>query len=80
MAEQARKLKLDETKFDSCLATGKFKSEIERDLQAGNRAGVSGTPAFFINGILVSGAQPASAFEKIIDAELESQHHKRAPQ
>jgi predicted DsbA family dithiol-disulfide isomerase len=39
-------------------------------VQAGSKARVSGTPAFFINGIAVAGAQPASAFEKIIDAEL----------
>ena len=33
-------------------------------------AGVSGTPAFFVNGVLLSGAQPLSAFQKVIDAEL----------
>ena len=35
-----------------------------------NEAGVSGTPAFFVNGIFIEGAQPASAFVELIDAEL----------
>jgi protein-disulfide isomerase len=34
------------------------------------RAGVNGTPAFYINGISLSGSQPASAFYKIIDEQL----------
>ena len=36
------------------------------------QAGVSGTPGFFINGVFVNGAQPLSAFESLIDAELVS--------
>ncbi|MET0623844.1 MAG: thioredoxin domain-containing protein [Pyrinomonadaceae bacterium] len=66
----ARGLGLDAQRFTSCLASGKFKQAVEEDLQAGSEAGVNGTPAFFINGIFLSGAQPAAAFEKIIDAEL----------
>jgi protein-disulfide isomerase len=34
-------------------------------------AGVDGTPAFFINGRMISGAQPFEAFKRIIDEELE---------
>ena len=76
--ENARTLKLDETLFETCLSSGKFKPQIEEDLQAGRNAGVTGTPAFFINGILISGAQPASAFEKVIEAELTSLVGKQA--
>jgi protein-disulfide isomerase len=32
--------------------------------------GVSGTPAFFVHGRFVSGAQPYEAFQKLIDEEL----------
>jgi protein-disulfide isomerase len=78
LVELASSVKVDRTKFESCLDSGKFRSEIDKDLQAGNRAGVNGTPAFFINGILVTGAQPASVFEKIIDAELKSETSKQA--
>ena len=43
----------------------------EARLTAGQEVGVSGTPAFFINGFMLSGAQPEEAFRRVIDAELE---------
>ena len=54
----------------SCLDSGKFRSEVQKDSSDGQSAGVQGTPAFFINGKLVSGAQPFSVFKQAIDAEL----------
>ena len=45
-------------------------ASIQADIQAGSSLGVSGTPAFFVNGISLSGAQPPEAFVKIIDREL----------
>ena len=68
----AEELHLDTKQFDSCLSSGKYKSQIDRDFQDGIRAGVFGTPGFFINGVFLAGAQPASAFEKIIEEELHS--------
>jgi protein-disulfide isomerase len=56
--------------FNSCLESGQFKAEIVADYQEGSQFGVTGTPAFFINGRFVSGAQPFEAFEYIIDEEL----------
>jgi protein-disulfide isomerase len=70
LVEHARSLKLDAKSFEDCLSSGKHSSEVERDQQEGTEAGVNGTPAFFINGVFLSGAQPAAAFEKIIDEEL----------
>jgi len=70
LLEQSRALKLDDSKFQTCLAEGKSRPKIEEDLKEGLRAGVSGTPGFFINGIFLSGALPASAFEQIVDQEL----------
>ncbi len=70
LADHAQKLQLDAPKFESCLAAGRHRAAVERDLQDGVTAGVSGTPAFFVNGVLLSGAQPLSAFQKVIDAEL----------
>lgn len=61
---------LDKAKFDDCLDTGKMKALVDADTKAGGDVGVTGTPAFFINGKLLSGAQPLSEFEKVIDAEL----------
>ncbi len=70
LAAHAQALGLDAKSFQSCLATGKFKAQIEQDIQDGTKAGVSGTPGFFINGVFVNGAQPKAEFERIIDSEL----------
>jgi len=66
----ARDAKLDPAKFDSCLTGDKYKAEIDKDIEDGRKAGVSGTPTFFINGISTSGAQQQDAFTRIIDEEL----------
>lgn len=58
------------TKFNQCLDSGKYKQEVEKDMADGTAAGVSGTPATFVNGRVVVGAQPFSAFKAIIDEEL----------
>lgn len=65
----AKELKLDTKKFKKCIETGK-KSVVDADTAQGAQYGVNGTPAFFVNGRLVSGAQPFSEFKKIIDEEL----------
>ncbi|MEK7404822.1 MAG: thioredoxin domain-containing protein [Acidobacteriota bacterium] len=70
LAAHARALGLDEKSFQSCLASGKYKPKVEADLQEGSKAGVAGTPGFFINGVFLSGAQPQAEFEKIIDTQL----------
>ncbi len=66
----AKQLGLDQAKFDSCLDNGEMKAEVERDFQDGVSSGVQGTPAFFINGEFVSGAQPFDKFKEIIDKKL----------
>jgi protein-disulfide isomerase len=67
----AAELGLDTAKFDSCVDAHKTKTVVDTDTQAGEDAGVNGTPAFFINGRMISGAQPFDVFKKIIDDELE---------
>jgi len=71
----AKKLQLDEKQFETCLSSGKFKAQIEQDTQDGRRAGVTGTPGFFINGIFLSGAQQEGAFEAVIKDELAAAAH-----
>ncbi len=61
---------LDASKFNDCLDSGQFAETVENDLQDGARAGVSSTPAFFINGRHLSGAQPFESFAEVIDDEL----------
>src|SRR6266513_5896739 len=77
VAGMAQSLGLDKKQFDACLSSGKYRKQIEQDLQDGIRAGVEGTPGIFINGILLSGAQPEAAFDKIIRAELAAPKEKR---
>jgi len=43
---------------------------VQRDLDEGTRLGITGTPAFFINGRLLTGAQPFEMFARMIDEEL----------
>lgn len=68
--------KLDRAKFDACFAKDEFKAAIDADMAAGVAAGVNGTPAFFINGRMLDGAQPFEAFKEIIDEELAWQSKK----
>jgi protein-disulfide isomerase len=65
-------LGLDAAVFDECLDSNKYADQVEEDLRAGSRMGVTGTPAVFINGRFLSGAQPFEAFAAIIDKELEA--------
>ncbi len=67
---KAAKLQLDSKQFDACISSEKYKAQIQQDNQEGMRAGVNGTPGFFINGVFLNGAQPESAFEKAIQDQL----------
>lgn len=68
--EVAQKLKLNISKFDSCISSEKYKDKILAQQQEGVSNGVDGTPATFINGRLVSGAVPEANLTQIIDAAL----------
>jgi protein-disulfide isomerase len=68
--EYAKQLKLDVAKFEKDLASGQVKARIDADMQEAGRLGVTGTPAFFVNGRFLSGAQPFPAFKELIDQEL----------
>ena len=60
-------LGLDQAQFDACLDEGKYADKVIADYQEGTAQGVTGTPAFRINGAAMSGAQPISAFQQQID-------------
>lgn len=70
LKKYAGELGLDQAKFDGCLDSGKMEAVVKKNLEEGGAAGVEGTPAFFINGRLVSGAQPFEEFKRVIDKEL----------
>ena len=61
---------LDAARFQACFEERRFKDKVEADLQAARAVGISGTPAFVVNGILLSGAQPAEQFFRVIDQQL----------
>ena len=67
----AEDLGLDMDRFNTCLDNNAMKAEIDADMAAGREYGVSGTPAFFINGLMLAGAQPFDSFASVIDAQLE---------
>jgi protein-disulfide isomerase len=61
---------LDGAKFARCMQEKPFRVAIDKDIADGAKVGVSGTPAFFINGRMLSGAQPFEKFKEVIDEEL----------
>jgi len=66
----AEKTGLGTAAFKLCMDERRTQALVEKDLEAGTAAGVSGTPAFFINGIPLRGALPAADFQRVIDEEL----------
>jgi len=68
--EIASDLGLNVNDFLDCYSSGKYDDEIAAEMNAGAAAGVTGTPATFVNGQKVSGAVPFATFQGIIEAEL----------
>ena len=66
----ATEVGLDGPKFDECIAKQPFEKSIDQDIADGTAVGVTGTPAFFINGRMLTGAQPFEKFKEVIDEEL----------
>jgi len=67
----AKEAGLDTEAFTKCLNEGSAKEEVQADLAAGRRLGVTGTPTFFIDGVPMSGALPLKRFEQAIHEELD---------
>jgi protein-disulfide isomerase len=61
---------LDVQAFDQCLSSGKHQQAVQKDVDEATRLGIGGTPAFIINGRLLSGAQPLESFVRVIEEEL----------
>ena len=76
-SQYATEIQLEQETFDSCLTSGKYIEEIQKDLVDGQNYGVSGTPGFFVGNdqigyVQIKGAQPFDIFKKVIDAQLDS--------
>jgi len=71
LKQTARKLGMDGKKFDACLDSGRYVEQVQNDQRDGQRVGVKGTPAMFINGVIVDGgAVPFAVLEAKIEKEL----------
>jgi len=66
----AQDVGLDVPAFEQCVNSGAYEAAVQRDVEEGARVGVTGTPAFFINGRLLTGAQPLEGFLRVIEEEL----------
>ena len=66
----AKALGLDAAAFGGCLDSGRMATVVEGTRKLGESVGVNSTPSFFVNGRLLSGAQPFERFKEIIDFEL----------
>jgi protein-disulfide isomerase len=72
LVRYAKQVGLNVDAFEQCLASGKYDAPVQSDFDEGTNAGVTGTPAFFINGRLIPGGQPLERFIQVIDEELAS--------
>ncbi|MCA9936464.1 MAG: DsbA family protein [Ardenticatenaceae bacterium] len=70
-ARYAADLGLDETTFTACLESNTHQMKVYEDLDLGSSLGINGTPAFFVNGYFLNGAQPYSTFAEAVDYFLE---------
>jgi protein-disulfide isomerase len=69
----AQQLGVDVTAFTTCLDSQKYMDKVQKDVADAQALGVNGTPAFFVNGRFISGAQAYSVFASFIDQELGKQ-------
>ncbi|MBI2105828.1 DsbA family protein [Candidatus Woesearchaeota archaeon] len=68
--QYAQELNLNSNEFDNCLDSGKYKDEVEKDLNDATRSGGQGTPYFLVGNQQISGAQPFVAFQQAIESQL----------
>jgi protein-disulfide isomerase len=71
LKQYAKDLGLNMAKFETDLASPATKNRVNADMSEVNSLGVTGTPAFFINGHFLSGAQPFDGFARVINSELQ---------
>ena len=67
---------LDAAKFNACLDTAKYGDRVQEQMGVGTSLGVGSTPTVFVNGRLISGAQPYEVFTSVIDEELQRARSK----
>ncbi len=63
-------LELDETAFDNCLGSRRYRSDVQNETEAARQREVQSTPTLFINGEKIEGALPFNQIQALIEAEL----------
>jgi protein-disulfide isomerase len=76
--ELAQRLHLNSQAFDDCLLSAQAKAAVSKDLEEAQRLGLSGTPAFFVNGRYMGGFQTLEALREAVDRALDSEQPVRA--
>ena len=66
----AAKIGANVSKMKKDIASEVVKKRVEADIEEGKKFGVTGTPAFLINGVFVNGARPIQYFDKIVQRWL----------
>lgn len=67
----AQELDLDMESFCTCLESEKYKEKVNGDKEEAQALGISGTPAFIIDGGLATGNPPFETFQEVIERLLE---------
>jgi protein-disulfide isomerase len=70
LVSYAKEVGLDMKRFEEALAAARAKPLVEADLAEGRSLGLTGTPAFFVNGRFIAGARSFEDFAKLINEEL----------
>ncbi len=73
LASLAAEIGLDTVAFGECLSSGRYGNQIKQESLSAQSMGIRGTPAFLVNGVFVSGAQPYEVFQEIIEEQLQNQ-------
>jgi len=79
LEKYAADLGLDKEKFKTCRQDPASETRVNVDATAARAAGLTGTPAFFVNGILISGARPIEDFTRWIDQEIADKGGAKPP-
>lgn len=70
MKSLAQEVGADMTRLDACIDAGTYAPLLKEDAAMGAANGVKGTPAFFVNGKMIEGAEGFAVFEQLIEKEL----------
>lgn len=71
LEQYAVEIGLELARFNECLNTNEYEADVRKDIEDAQTYGVTGTPAFFVNGRFLSGNQSYETFREVIDDELQ---------